>query len=103
MEKDFEVKQEGSALTVTLGNKLYAVNSPALMEELVPYTDQGIEKVVFDATNLTLLSSSGVRVIMYCKQKLGASPESVFVNCKEEVLEVLGLVGIRSIITFEKR
>ena len=103
MEKDFEVRKEGPVLTVTLGDELTAVNAPELMEELVPYKGQGVEKVVFDATNLTLLSSSGVRVIMYCKQKLGASPEIVFVNCKKNVLEVLGLVGIQSIITFEER
>lgn len=103
MEKDFEVKKEGSVLTVTLGNELSAANASALMEELIPYKDQGIEKVVFDATNLTHLSSSGVRIIIYCKQKLGVSPEIVFVNCKKEILDVLDIVGLRSFITFETR
>ena len=103
MEKDFEVKKEGSVLTVTLGNKLVAINAPALTDELAAYKDQDIEKVVFDATNLIILSSSGIRTIMYCKQKLGASPEIVFVNCKKMVLDVLDLVGLRPFITFKER
>ena len=102
MEKDFEVKKEGSVLTVVLGEELATANAPALMEELLPFKDQGVEKVVFYAKNLTHLSSSGVRIIIYCKQKLGVSPEIVFVNCKKEILDVLDIVGIRSFITFEK-
>ena len=103
MEKNFEVKNEGSVLTVTLGNELAVANAPALMEELTPYKDQGIKKVVFDATNLTHLSSSGVRIIIYCKQKLSVSPEIVFVNCKKEILDVLDIVGLCPFITFETR
>ena len=103
MEKDFEVKKEGPVLTVVLGEELATANAPALMEELTPFKDQGVEKVVFDANNLTHLSSSGVRVIIYCKQKLSVNPEIVFVNCNEEILDVLDIVGIRPFITFEKR
>jgi anti-anti-sigma factor len=103
MEKEFELKKEGPVLTVVLGDELAAANAPALMEALIPYKDQGVEKVVFDATNLTLLSSSGVRVVIYCKQKLSNSPEIVFVNCSREVLDVLDIVGLRPFITFETR
>ena len=103
MKKVFEVKKEGSVLTVTLGNELAAANAPALMKKLIPYKDQGVEKVVFDATNLTHLSSSGVRIIIYCKQKLSDSPEIVFVNCKKEILDVLDIVGLWPFITFETR
>jgi anti-anti-sigma factor len=103
METDFEVKKEGSALTVALGEELAAANAPALMEKLITDQNPGVEKVVFDATNLKHLSSSGVRVIIYCKQKLSDSPEIVFVNCDEQVLDVLDIVGIRPFVTFEKR
>ena len=102
MEHDFEVKKEGSVLTVVLGEELSTANAPALMEDLIPFKDQGVEKVVFYAKNLTHLSSSGVRVIIYCKQKLSDKPEIVFVDCNEEILDVLDIVGIRSFITFEK-
>jgi anti-anti-sigma factor len=92
----------GSVLTVVLGEELATANAPALMEELIPFKDQGVEKVVFDAKNLTHLSSSGIRVIIYCKQKLCVNPEIVFLNCNEDILDVLDIVGIRSFITFEE-
>jgi anti-anti-sigma factor len=61
---------------------------------------QRVEKVVFDATQLTYLSSSGVRVIFYCKKYLNTNLEIVFVNCHSDVLNVLDIVGIRPYITF---
>ena len=98
--KDYEVKKEGAVLTITLGEELAIGNAPALMEELTSYNGQGVEKVVFDATNLTYLSSSGVRVILYCKKYLSANSNIVFINCNQDVLDVLDLVGIRPYITF---
>lgn len=55
---------------------------------------------MFDATNLTYLSSSGVRAILYCKKYLSNNLEIVFVNCNEDILDVLDFVGIRPYITF---
>ena len=100
MEKDYEVRRDGPVLTVVLGEELAVANAPALLEELTLYRDQGVEKLVFDATQLTYLSSSGVRVIFYCKKYLSDNLEIVFVNCNKEVLDVLDLVGIRPHITF---
>ena len=100
MEKDFQIRKDGSVLTVVLGEKLSVINSPALQGELIPFKDQKVEKIVFDATKLTYLSSSGVRVILYCKKFLSANLEVVFVNCNNEVYDVLDLVGLCPYITF---
>lgn len=103
MERDFEVKKDGATLNVVLGRDLATANAPMLTEELTNYKDQGIEKVVFDATKLAFLASSGVRVIIFCKQKLGGAPEIVFVNCNKEIYDIFDITGIRSFITFEER
>ena len=103
MEMDFEVKKEGTVLNVVLGKDLATANSPVLTEELTKYKNQGIETVVFDATKLTYLASSGVRVVIFCKQKLGGNPEIVFVNCAKEIYDIFDITGIRSFITFEER
>ena len=100
MKKEFEVKKEGSVLTVVLGENLSVVNAPALTDEINLYKGQDIEKVVFDATNLTYISSSGIRVILYCKKYLSNNPEIVFVNCNKDILDVFDLVGIIPHITF---
>ena len=99
-ENNFVVKKEGAVLTVVLGENLSVVNAPTLTEEIDQYKGQDIEKVVFDATNLTYISSSGIRVILYCKKYLGKSPEIVFINCNKDILDVFDLVGIIPYITF---
>jgi anti-anti-sigma factor len=103
MEKDFEVKLDGSVLTILLGKDLATANAPMLTEELTKYKEQGITKVVFDATKLTFLASSGIRVVIFCKQKLGGSPEIVFVNCAKEIYDIFDMTGIRSFITFVEK
>ena len=90
-------------LTVVLGEELTRMNAPALMDEVSSYRDQGVDKVVFDATRLDFLSSSGVRVIIYCKKYMSDNTEIVFLNCSDKILDVLDIVGIRPFITFEKR
>ena len=44
-------------LTIVLGKELAVDNAPTLLEELISYKSQVVEKVVFDATRLTYLSS----------------------------------------------
>ena len=88
-------------MTIVLGESLSAVNSPLLTEELTPYVNQGIEKVIFDATNLTYISSAGIRAIFFCKKSLSEEKvEVVFLNTSNEIYEVFDLVGILPFITF---
>lgn len=100
MENDYVVNKDGSVLTVVLGENLSVVNAPALTAEIDLYKGQDVKKVVFDATNLTYISSSGIRVILYCKKFLGDSPEIVFVNCNKDIMDVFDFVGIIPYITF---
>jgi anti-anti-sigma factor len=100
MEKDYKVQRDGNILTIVLGEELTVGNAPMLQDEMTTYKGKGVERVVFDATRLTYLSSSGVRVIFYCKKYLNDNLEIVFVNCHKDVLDVLDLVGIRPYITF---
>ena len=100
MKDQFEVKQEGAILTIVLGGELATANAPALMEELNKFKNQGIEKIVFDATNLTYVASSGIRVIIFAKQKLGGNPEIEFVNCAKDIYDVFEMTGIQNYITF---
>ena len=100
MENQFEVKQEGTTLTIVLGDELATANAPILMEELNKFRNQGVEKVVFDATNLKYIASSGIRTIIFAKQKLGSNPVIEFVNCAKDIYDVFEMTGIQDYITF---
>ena len=100
MDTQFEVKKEGTTLNVVLCDQLSTANAPALMDELNKFKDQGLEKIVFDATKLTYIASSGIRAIIFAKQKLGGNPEIEFLNCNNEIYSVFEMTGLQNYITF---
>ena len=100
MKSDFEIHLKESTLYVYLGDELMTENAPELQEELKHYLGRDITKIVFDATDLVYLSSSGIRVITYAYQNLGHSPEIEFVNCAEKMYDVLDIIGMTKIISF---
>jgi anti-anti-sigma factor len=100
MENDFSIKQEGTTLYVYLGYELMTENSPVLQEEMKNYQGQDIKKIVYDATDLVFISSSGIRVITYAYQKIGHLPKIEFVNCAKKIYETLDLIGITNLINF---
>lgn len=102
MESDFRVIRNEQTLNVLLGKDLSIGNSTAMLEELTKYVGQGIQKIVFDATGLTFLSSSGIRCLLFAYQDLSTQPEIIFVNCASEVYEVLDSVGLTAFIRFEQ-
>jgi len=102
MSNDFKVSKNGTALIITLGRSLVTTNAPELQEELASFVGETIEKVVFDASELLALSSSGLRVVYFAKQRLGNKPEIVFVNCAKEIYNTLKMIGLAPSIKFLK-
>lgn len=102
MENNFTISLKDTTLTIELGKELTTANFPALTEELLKYRGQDITKVVFDASRLLILTSTGIRVIFLVNQRIGHNPEIVFVNCAKEIYESLEYVGLTKSITFEE-
>lgn len=100
MGNDFIVSMEGTSIVVKLGEQLTISNAPALMEELGTYKGKEIEKVVFNATQMTFIASSGIRTILFAKQKLGGNPDIEFVNCSADIRSVFEMTGLQNYITF---
>ena len=96
----FKVTKNGTVLIIELGRSLNTANAPILQEELAKFVGQAIEKVVFDASELLTLSSSGLRTVYFSKQRLGNKPEIVFVNCAKEIYNTLKMIGLASSIKF---
>lgn len=102
MGKDFEVTRAGNELNILLGRELSVKNAPSLTEELGKYVGQSIERIIFDASGLTYLSSNGIRTLLFAYQDIGNHPEMVFVNCAKNIYDVLDLVGMTSIFKFKE-
>lgn len=103
MAQDFSVMMEGTILTIVLGEQLTTGNAPALMEELANYKGKTVERVVFDATAMTYIASSGIRAIIFAKQKLGGNPVIEFVNCSADIRSVFEMTGLQNYITFTNK
>ena len=105
MDNEFKVTLNGTALLLELGQSLNTNNAPALQDEVAKYVRKPVEKVVFDASELMTLSSSGLRIVYFAKQRLGnngVKPEIVFVNCAKEIYNTLKMIGLASSIKFVK-
>ena len=100
MDNHFNINLEGTTLYVYLGYELMTDNAPVLQEELKNYQGQNITKIVYDATDLVYISSSGIRAITYAFQKIGHSPKVEFVNCAQEIYDTFDIVGITNFISF---
>ena len=99
-ENDFVLKEVGTSLHIYLGFELSMANSTALREMLNNYRGQDINRIVFDASDLVFLSSSGIRTILYAMQEIGNEPEIVFVNCANEICETFKIAGLSSFFSF---
>ena len=99
-ENEFVIKKEGSILQVYLGFELSMDNSTTLREMLSEYRGQDINRIVYDATDLVFLSSSGIRTILFAMQEIGDEPEIVFVNCANEISETFKIAGLSNFFSF---
>jgi len=100
MDNDFKISQDGTILNIYLGYELMNENAPKLLNELIKFRGQHISKIVYDATDLVYISSSGVRAISYAFWEICESPKIVFVNCAQKIYETLEIVGLTKFLSF---
>ncbi|KPJ85429.1 MAG: hypothetical protein AMS17_14380 [Spirochaetes bacterium DG_61] len=100
-ESSFSIKRENDTIKITLSGNLDAKNAPALSEEFKKILSGEIKRIVFFVKELKYISSAGLRVIIFAKQKLGDEAEVVMVGVQEDVLEVIKMSGLDTIMEFK--
>jgi len=72
MEKATKAKIEmhGDVLVCHLSGKLDNLTTPLIVEQLKPYIDSGITRVIFDLEKLEYISSAGFRYFLVTSLKL---------------------------------
>ena len=93
----FEI-EHGNTTNITVAGKLDFANAPSLMEALSELKGKDISKIVFNCEELSYISSAGIRVIVFAKQKLSPDMEVVISKASNEVIEILEICGIIDII-----
>ena len=98
METNFSINYENKVVKVTLAGSLDANRAPALADEIKKLIGKDIEKIVFFAKDLEYISSAGLRVIIFSKQKIGTDIKLYMVGATEDVLDVVRMSGIDNIM-----
>jgi len=99
MAMDFSI-QEGSETQVTLCGKLDFARAPELLDALAGLKGKGISCIVFKCKDLSYISSSGIRAIIYAQQKISQNMTIKMEDVSEDVMEVLDMCGIADFIEF---
>jgi anti-anti-sigma factor len=99
MECNFTVNMDNEVLNINLKGMLDAKNAPALSDELKKYLSTTVKKIIFYVNELEYISSAGLRVIIFTKQKIGDVAEVVMVGVQEDVLDVIRMSGLDSMMT----
>ena len=96
---DFPVKV-GKETRVTLAGKLDFARAPELMNTLTTLKGQDISSIVFECKELTYISSSGIRAIMFAQQKIVPNMRIIMEDVCADVSEVLDVCGLSEYIEF---
>ena len=101
MEDKYTVSCDGGIAKIELAGRLDATNAPALQDELKKLIGQKVDSLVFLAKDLEYISSAGLRVIIFAKQKIGASATVYFIGAQEGVTSVIKMSGLDTFMTLQ--
>ena len=92
---------DGDTLTVALRDRLDTLTSPELDDELSDIIS-GVKHLVFDMTELTYISSAGLRLLLVYQQKMKVQGKMTIRNVRKEVMSVLKLTGFDKFLKIEQ-
>lgn len=101
MASEFTVTYENKILNIDLSTRLDATNAEGLQSDLKGYIGQDVEKMVFSAANLEYISSAGLRVIIFAKQKIGVDAHIFLVGASDAILNVIKMSGLDNFMTIQ--
>ena len=101
MESKFQVNLVDGVAKIEFSGRLDAANSPALQEELKKLIGQTISRLVFYAKDLEYISSAGLRIIIFAKQKIGVDAQVYLIGAQEAVSNVVRMSGLDNFMTIQ--
>lgn len=78
---------------LTIEGDVDTTTAPLLMKEVEKITSNKPNKLVIYAEELNFMSSAGLRVIIFAKQKLGAEASIYLVKPQEQIVDTLKKTG----------
>ncbi|GAB4179746.1 MAG: hypothetical protein Fur006_13350 [Coleofasciculaceae cyanobacterium] len=88
---------------ITLSGELDASTAPSFKEEVEKAATQNVKKLVLLMKGLNYMSSAGLRVFIFAKQKMGVGVDIYIVGANEMVIDTLEKTGFHhSVIVLDE-
>ncbi len=96
-------KTEGDALTVEIEGRIDTQTAPVLEKELEGLlADEGVKNLILDFTNVSYISSAGLRTIVSAQNWIDQRSGSMLVRgCSKNILGIFKVTGFDSFLTIE--
>ena len=98
-----EIKQElnKDELVITLKGEINSSTAPEL-EDALKNSLENIKRLVFDFTELSYISSAGLRVLLVAKKTIDKNDGKMVVkNPNDSIMDVFEITGFKNILDFE--
>ena len=92
--------RNGTTALITLAGDLDALTAAQFGQEVDRAAEGEVERLVLDMTNVSYLSSAGLRSLVFARQKMADEVEIVLVGVNDEVEETIRLVGFHHSVAF---
>ena len=91
---------ENGVLTVSLDGKLDTITAPQVTSKIEEFVKEA-DKLIMDMTNLSYISSAGLRLILSLHKKMAKKGGMVIKNVNESNMEIFEFTGFADILNFE--
>jgi anti-anti-sigma factor len=85
--------------TLKLTGELDSLSARVFQTEIEKISNQSIDVLVLDMENLNFMSSAGLRVLIYSKQKIGPQLSIYIVKPQELIVDTLEKTGLHHSVT----
>ena len=92
--------REGNQLTVTLTGELNTATAPEL-EAAIKDDIQVGDSVIFDMTDLTYMTSAGLRILVASDQATGGNGAITLRGVRNEIMQIIEVTGFDAIFNIE--
>ncbi|MBR4554239.1 MAG: STAS domain-containing protein [Ruminococcus sp.] len=94
------MNKNGKVLIVAVAGRLDTLNSPELEKKLGPALE-GIEDLVFDFSEVTYISSAGLRVLLTSMQIMETRGKMTVKNVTRDVMDIFEITGFAEDLNIE--
>ncbi len=97
------LNRDGNVLTMHMDTTMGGQEAPEWEKQVEREVDESVETVIMDCSDLTYISSAGLRVILKIQKKMDLTDgELILTNVSPAVMDVLDIVGFSGFLTIEQ-